>query len=477
MNRLPSFPILFLLFLATANCQRGNRLGWAPASEDDEGNNGITPLPEDGAEGGGGGGGNGIGGENDPVGPEGPKRERIPENGSVSHAPMGRVPNRITSTMAPERVGPAFSCRGKKNGYYADTTNCEKFHYCFWDRDFVKSCPPGSAWNGGISRCDWKKNVASCRGEGGSAAAAASSGNGGGANAVTRAPIKTTTTRRRSTRKPNVISTVRYNDGSWNGGRWNNGMWNGNNNNNNWNRWNNNYITSTKKPPTSIVSDRFTGNCPPSGTKRYVDATGCHKYVECVGGQKYNRICKYPEYFDSKARECRDFNLVRCEGRFEAKSPCDYRASAPYNIRGTDCGSIPNCVGRPDGTYPDTLRECRAFYRCVNGRTIEVKACNSMASIVFPQGSKFSSITQKCENAMTVPYPCGPQLPKDKAGIVFCPKDANGWWADPTDCRVYHLCYHQGSHRKYVCPAGTIWSQERTACIVPSAADKARCKV
>ena len=88
-----------------------------------------------------------------------------------------------------------------------------------------------------------------------------------------------------------------------------------------------------------------------------------------------------------------------------------------------------------------------------------------------------SLTVQKCENAMTVPYPCGPQLPKDKAGIVFCPKDANGWWADPVDCRVYHLCYHQGSHRKYVCPAGTIWSQERTACIVPTAADKARCKV
>jgi hypothetical protein len=244
--------VLISYLVSLAAGQRGNRLGWAPEED-----NSITPDPND-IEGENGGGTDG----NEPAGPEGPKRERIPEAGSVSHAPLGRIPNRATSTMAPEVVGPAFSCRGKKNGYYADTTNCEKFHYCFWDRDFVKSCPPGSAWNGKIQRCDWKYNV-QC------SADSSSGGGGAGSNVITRRPTTKRTTPK-PTKMPNVISTVRYpssNNNNWNSGRWN-PAWN-----NNWNNWNN-YITSTKTP---VPSENFSGKCPATGKFTFVEPRGCHK--------------------------------------------------------------------------------------------------------------------------------------------------------------------------------------------------------
>ena len=52
----------------------------------------------------------------------------------------------------------------------------------------------------------------------------------------------------------------------------------------------------------------------------------------------------------------------------------------------------------------------------------------------------FSEKTRKCEDAMLVQFPCGPNLPLGKLGAPRCPPEADGWWGDPFDCRVYHKC-------------------------------------
>ncbi len=60
---------------------------------------------------------------------------------------------------------------------------------------------------------------------------------------------------------------------------------------------------------------------------------------------------------------------------------------------------MPSCKSRPDGLYPDRLRDCRMYFRCTSERSSESYSC---AQDTLPLGERFSLEEQRCLPAQYV---------------------------------------------------------------------------
>lgn len=78
---------------------------------------------------------------------------------------------------------------------------------------------------------------------------------------------------------------------------------------------------------------------------------------------------------------CRYFSLL--EGDYQIRS-----AAHAY-----PCSYLPSCKNRPDGLYPDRLRDCRMYFRCTSERSSESYSCSQDT---LPLGERFSFEDQRC---------------------------------------------------------------------------------
>ena len=52
-----------------------------------------------------------------------------------------------------------FSCAGKTDGFYPDSSDCSKYYMCYGGVTFEKYCPPDLLYNAKTKVCDWPENV------------------------------------------------------------------------------------------------------------------------------------------------------------------------------------------------------------------------------------------------------------------------------------------------------------------------------
>ncbi|CAF0916351.1 unnamed protein product [Adineta ricciae] len=121
-------------------------------------------------------------------------------------------------------------------------------------------------------------------------------------------------------------------------------------------------------------------------------------YVEREAtGERVLNSCPMPQLFDISTFECKNYTEVKCKDRFEPKDACDYQIrSAAHSY---PCSYLPSCKNRPDGLYPDRLRDCRMYFRCTSERSSESYSCSQH---ILPFGERFSFEEQRCLPAQFV---------------------------------------------------------------------------
>ncbi|CAF3423823.1 unnamed protein product [Rotaria sp. Silwood1] len=114
-------------------------------------------------------------------------------------------------------------------------------------------------------------------------------------------------------------------------------------------------------------------------------------------GERILNSCPMPQLFDIPTLECKNYTEVKCKDRFEPKDACDYQIRS--SAHAYPCSYLPSCKNRPDGLYPDRLRDCRMYFRCTSERSSESYSCTQDA---LPFGERFSFEEQRCLPAQYV---------------------------------------------------------------------------
>jgi len=354
----------------------------------------------------------------------------------------------------------AFTCKGKTGGPFPDPDDCAVYHHCMFGRDFKQNCAAGLRFNPRLLVCDLASKVKNCGPKVKPNATKPPKPDVTSAETTKTTTKKTTTTKTPiesneiPTREPIEVVTKPKTKAP----------------------------VVTRSPTTAPATTQVYGaeNCPPSGKYIFASPQGCHIYVRCYDGLREVQTCPYPKFFDESTLTCKNWRQVKCGKRPEAKEPCEYRIGAPGEIRAPPCWLTPTCKNKTNNMYADMRRDCRSFYRCEEGRTMELKQCeqDGESSSMTAFGMMFSEKTRQCEDAMLVQFPCGPNLPLGKLGSPRCPPEADGWWGDPFDCRVYHKCSPgngSGRQQTFVCSPGTVWDQDKKACVLKTAKEEMRC--
>ncbi|CAL1533873.1 unnamed protein product, partial [Lymnaea stagnalis] len=167
----------------------------------------------------------------------------------------------------------------------------------------------------------------------------------------------------------------------------------------------------------------------------------------------YALECPYPQLFSDVTLQCEDFKDVQCNGRFEPKSPCDYRANRCHES--SHC--VPcwvryaSCRGLNEGLNPwEGMEWERFFVECHKERTVFQGLCDSSAV--------FSPITRACETPMSIPSKHGGWKPG-------CHGRLDGFYPDELGrCDLYYMCQGQLFRGFHSCQHGLKFNPFTSSC-------------
>ncbi|XP_055868910.1 uncharacterized protein LOC106072196 isoform X2 [Biomphalaria glabrata] len=133
--------------------------------------------------------------------------------------------------------------------------------------------------------------------------------------------------------------------------------------------------------------------------------------------------CKYPYLVDAGTVTCKPHTLVKCGGRREPYSPCDYVSNRCTSKACTKCELImPSCYGKADNYYPAINQEMTAHYIiCKDQRVMGAGSC--------PNGTIFDIRTLTCTDVV---YPL--------SLLEFCTNYHTGRVQNPANCAQYYDC-------------------------------------
>ncbi|KAH9514773.1 hypothetical protein Btru_023610 [Bulinus truncatus] len=133
--------------------------------------------------------------------------------------------------------------------------------------------------------------------------------------------------------------------------------------------------------------------------------------------------CKYPYLVDSGTLTCKPHTLVKCGGRREPYSPCDYVSNRCTSKACTKCELVmPSCYGKADNYYPAINQEMTAYYIiCKDQRVMGAGSC--------PNGTIFDIRTLTCTDVV---YPL--------SLLEFCTNYHTGRVQNPSNCAQYYDC-------------------------------------
>ncbi|XP_054284009.1 uncharacterized protein LOC129000940 [Macrosteles quadrilineatus] len=221
-------------------------------------------------------------------------------------------------------------------------------------------------------------------------------------------------------------------------------------------RVNGRYADTTHACRRSYVCEggmlRSLGSCPPGSL---YNGSSCQprEQVQCLTSEKSavavkilstDPCAELPNGFQTLPDEtCRNYLLCH-SGQTIAKLHCatseHFNGDKCVPATNTSCASY--CADKPDGFTTDLRRQCRGYVSCVKGRVVEELACKD--------GSLFNGKT--CVPALL--YQCPVPVKKN-----VCSKLKDGYHQDyMTGCKEYFYCHQGQMLLRSTCRDGKVWN-------------------
>ncbi|CAF0884081.1 unnamed protein product [Didymodactylos carnosus] len=135
-------------------------------------------------------------------------------------------------------------------------------------------------------------------------------------------------------------------------------------------------VSSSTRDPMAIEEGKlcmFKGNV--------ADVSNCASYFYCKEGISVKSRCPEKNLFDDDLKTCNDYRKVFCGDR-------------PENEKYKD-----PCNGQPNGKYTEIDTGCISWYTCIDQGKAKSDDC--------PGGSRFNTLTLRCDHPRNIPKPCG----------------------------------------------------------------------
>ncbi|CAI2356336.1 unnamed protein product [Caenorhabditis sp. 36 PRJEB53466] len=324
-----------------------------------------------------------------------------------------------------------FSCINREEGDHASGICQNIFYSCSNNEPVAKRCPGNLVYNPYNGQCDYKENVADCRGKDYS----------GAPPTVPYSNGYTTKTTQGYVTVPPVTKTYT--------------------------------AVETTYQPTQPA--KYYAYCELLADGKYGEE--CERFFyECVDFATTKVICPAGLFYDRKHKKC-DWreNIEECPGyQPTATTPAqeqpatsgygqtsrtypniDYTTPVPGPVDTTPIAEAFSCYGRVDGIY--ALPYCSKDYvQCINGRTL-LSSCAT--------GLYYSEKSGLCDYKENVPI-CKNRQGADVISENACAGRADGYYS--AGCSSHYFSCIGEKTRKMVCPNKLKFSESRAHCDYPT---------
>ncbi|XP_069104084.1 LOW QUALITY PROTEIN: uncharacterized protein [Argopecten irradians] len=196
--------------------------------------------------------------------------------------------------------------------------------------------------------------------------------------------------------------------------------------------------------------------CQRDPTAIFPHPDSCARYISCANENtqlgNYQEECAYPTLLDSNDGICKPYREVKCGGRMEPKSPCDYEKTRQCTLPNGSCPPCeqehPSCVGKRDGPHAIANRP-EWFVQCADERTYAVEKCPETAPY-------FDPIIGSC-SVILDPLNPGPYCKANPTVVASHPDNC----AQYIDCRQLHTDF---GNYKQECPYSELFDDQMNAC-------------
>lgn len=160
----------------------------------------------------------------------------------------------------------------------------------------------------------------------------------------------------------------------------------------------------------------------------YPKPNDCRKFVYCKNGQDTILECTPGQAFDPVSKRC-SVDMNKSCGN---PSVTTVKTPRPVFIKNGGHDVTLLCINRADGTY-DSPNTCDGFIICVAQKAFPL-TCSA--------GLYFDPDRKECMYKDLVPCigPTIAPITTTKSPANFCFRKSDGFFSDPFNCRVYHIC-------------------------------------
>jgi len=213
-------------------------------------------------------------------------------------------------------------------------------------------------------------------------------------------------------------------------------------------------------------------SCDGQENQRFADPEDCSSYYVCEAGCAKKMKCERDFLFDTLHEYCTYPLGVDCGGR-----PCEdpvhcITTTAPPSTT-PDCGHVIDCADLgnegEEGYYADPYN-CRKYWHCYAGRSEHVMCDGDLVFDVFNIWCDYPDrvdcgdrpICDECDNNCYTMSPKPPTTP-DCGHLLDCTDLADGWYADPYNCKKYWHCV-KGAGVHYMCDDDLYYNEDKIQC-------------
>jgi len=210
------------------------------------------------------------------------------------------------------------------------------------------------------------------------------------------------------------------------------------------------------------------------------DPDDCVSYYKCVAGCAVHQMCERNFLFDDIRGYCNYPSDVSCPPR-PCKDPSHCPPTTTPNTPTTttpDCGHVIECKDLGGDGYHADPYNCRKYWHCYAGRSKHILCegdllydeanvwCDYPDNVPCGDRPICDECDDNCEKTTTAPSPT-----PDCGHLLNCTGLADGWYADPYNCRKYWHCSHgQGEH--HLCEDDLVYDVDHVWCDYP---DRVEC--
>jgi len=222
---------------------------------------------------------------------------------------------------------------------------------------------------------------------------------------------------------------------------------------------------------TAISTDSTTIIC--SNNEFWPAEDNCEAFYRCIGGQVFKFLCPAHKHYNANTKQCDEPGEAGCDVE-NLQQPVEILedSSSETFVEVLTETAIEDCV---NGEYQADDSNCEAFYRCFNGKFI---------NLLCPPGKHYNSITRNCGE----PEEAGCDVAMDQTLVsmessvtdISVDADAptentkqtcsnNEYQADESNCEEFYCCIN-GQFLRLFCPTGKHFNFNNLQCDEPEVA-------